>query len=110
MSAEIPEVVDRYFSLEAERDTEAIVELFADDGTVIDEGETRHGKAEIRDWRTGTASKFTYTIEILGTEEVAEDRYLVTGRLDGDFPGGTAVVRFDFTLANGLISRLQIAP
>jgi len=41
---------------------------------------------------------------------VAEDRYLVTGRLDGDFPGGTAVVRFDFTLANGLISRLQIAP
>jgi SnoaL-like domain len=102
--------VDRYFSLEAERDTEAIIGLFADGATVVDEGETRHGKAEIRDWRTGTASRFTYTIEILGTEVVAEDRYLVTGRLDGDFPGGTAVVRFDFTLANGLISRLQIAP
>ena len=46
----------------------------------------------------------------LGSEAVAQDRHLVTGRLDGDFPGGTAVLKFDFTLADGLISRLQIAP
>jgi hypothetical protein len=110
MSAEIPEVVDRYFLLDADRDTEAIIGLFTDDATVVDEGEIRHGKAEIRDWRTGTASRYTYTIEVLGSEAVAQDRHLVTGRLDGNFPGGTAVVRFDFTFADGLISRLQIAP
>ena len=110
MSAETPEVVDRYFSLEAERDTEAIVGLFTEDATVVDEGEARHGRAEIRDWRTGAASKYTYTIEVLGIEALAEDRYLVTGRLDGDFPGGTTVVKFDFTLVDRLISHLQIAP
>ena len=43
-------------------------------------------------------------------EALAEDRYRVTGRLDGDFPGGTVVLKFDFTLAGGLISHLQIAP
>ena len=110
MSQGVPEVVDRYFSLEAERDTDAIVALFTGDATLVDEGEARHGRAEIRDWRTGTASKYTYTTEVLGIEALAEDRYRVTGRLDGDFPGGTVVLKFDFTLAGGLISHLQIAP
>jgi len=31
MSPEVPEVVDRYFSLDAERDTDAIVALFTGD-------------------------------------------------------------------------------
>lgn len=33
-----------------------------------------------------------------------------TVRLDGNFPGGTALLRFDFLLADGLISGLTIAP
>jgi ketosteroid isomerase-like protein len=35
------------------RDIDSIVSLFADDATVIDEGEERHGTAEIRAWQTG---------------------------------------------------------
>ena len=39
-----------------------------------------------------------------------EDRYRAIGRLEGNFPGGTAQLHWDFTLAGDLIRRLEIAP
>ena len=110
MSTEVPDVVSRYFERDTERDIESIVGLFAEDATVIDEGEERHGTAEIRAWQTGAASKYTYTTEITDTEALGPDRYLVTGRLTGDFPGGTADLKWDFTIAGRHITRLIIAP
>ncbi|MDX6411086.1 MAG: hypothetical protein QOE91_602, partial [Gaiellaceae bacterium] len=68
MSTNLPDVVSRYFERDRERDIESIVALFAEDATVIDEGEERHGTAEIRAWQTGAASKYTYTTEITGTD------------------------------------------
>ena len=41
---------------------------------------------------------------------IGDNRFRVTGRLDGNFPGGTANLNFHFTLAGGLISYLKIAP
>ena len=104
------EVVRRYFALDAERDVEAIVALFDDDATVVDEGETRHGTTEIRAWQLGPASRYRYTTEILGTVALTPDRYVVTGRLTGNFPGGTAELKWDFTVAAGRICGLVIAP
>ena len=68
MSTNLPDVISRYFERDADRDIDSIVSLFADDATVIDEGEERHGTAEIRAWQTGAASEYTYTTEITGTE------------------------------------------
>jgi hypothetical protein len=34
----VPEIVGRYFELDAQRDVDLIVALFSDDATVIDEG------------------------------------------------------------------------
>jgi ketosteroid isomerase-like protein len=110
MSTNLPDVISRYFERDADRDIDSIVSLFADDATVIDEGEERHGTAEIRAWQTGAASKYTYTTEITGTEALGPDRYLVTGRLTGNFPGGTADLKWDFTIAGQHITRLTIAP
>jgi hypothetical protein len=104
------EVVRRYFALDADRDVDAIVALFDDDATVVDEGETRHGTTDIRAWQLGAASRYRYTTEILGTVTLAPDRYVVTGRLTGNFPGGTAELTWDFTVAAGRICRLVIAP
>ncbi len=105
MSTELPDVVSRYFERDGERDIESIVGLFAEDATVIDEGEERHGTAEIRAWQTGAASKYTYTTEITGAEALGPDRYLVTGRLTGNFPGGTADLKWDFSIAPAETSR-----
>jgi hypothetical protein len=110
MSTTLPGPVQRYFKLDAIRDIESIVALFANDATVIDEGETRQGAAAVRAWQTGPASKYTYTTEIISTETLTADHHLVRARLTGDFPGRTAELTFDFTLANQRITRLAIAP
>ena len=110
MSTELPDVVSHYFERDADRDIESIVGLFAENAIVIDEGEERHGTREIRAWQTGAASKYTYTTEITGSQALGADRYLVTGRLTGDFPGGTADLNWDFTVAEQHITRLAIAP
>jgi hypothetical protein len=110
MSTKVPDVVSRYFELDADRDIDSIVSLFADDATVIDEREEHHGTAEIRAWQTGAASKYTYTTEITSTEAVGPDHYRVNGRLTGNFHGGTADLNWDFTIAGQHITRLVIAP
>ena len=99
-----------HFERDTERDIDSIVNLFADDATIIDEGEERHGTAAIRAWQTGAASKYTYTTEITTSKALGPDRYLVTGRLTGNFPGGTADLNWDFTIAGQYITRLVIAP
>src|SRR6266481_3986433 len=109
-STNLPDMISRYFERDADRDIDSIVSFFAEDATVIDEGEERHGTAEIRAWQTGAASKYTYTTEILGTKALGPDRYVVTGRLTGNFPGGTADLNWDFTIAGQYITGLTIAP
>jgi hypothetical protein len=104
------DVIRRYFEHEADRDIDAIVDLFSDDATVVDEADTRHGTDEIRAWRTGTASKYTYTTEILAITDREPGRSVVDGRITGDFPGGVADLRWDFTVADDRIRRLVIAP
>jgi hypothetical protein len=103
-------VIRRYFVLDADREIDSIVALFSDDATVVDEGETRHGTTAIRAWQTGPASQYTYTTDVLGTEALTADRFVVTGRLTGNFPSGTADLKWDFTIADGLIKQLLIAP
>ena len=49
----MPETVNQYFALDARRDHDAILALFADDAVVIDEGETMTGRDAIRSWREG---------------------------------------------------------
>src|SRR6266478_1443923 len=106
----IPEtsVIARYFEADARRDIDAIVALFTNEAVVVDEGQTYHGTAEIRGWQEGAASKYQYTTEVSGTERIGEESYLVTGRLTGNFPGGTAELQWRFTVQNDLISRLEI--
>ena len=104
------DLIRRYFELDADRDIDAIVDLFSEDATVVDEGEMRHGTTEIRAWQVGPASKYTYTTEVLDTEALSADRHVVTGRLTGNFPGGTTDLKWDFTVTDGRISRLVIAP
>src|SRR3954453_5947424 len=83
---------------------DSLVDLFSADATVVDEGEARRGIAESRAWQIGPASKYTYTTQILDTVALEPDRYVVTGRLTGDFPSGSADLKWDFTVAGGRTS------
>jgi uncharacterized protein (TIGR02246 family) len=106
----VPAVVTRYFETDARRDTDAVVALFTDDAEVVDEGDTWRGTNGIRAWREGPASRYRYTTEVFDTDRTDADEYLVTGRIEGDFPGGSAGLRWRFTVTGDRISRLHIAP
>jgi ketosteroid isomerase-like protein len=110
MSSEAPGPVARYFEADAARDIEAILVLFTDDATVLDERQTWSGPDAIRAWQLGPASRYQYTTEVASIAGTGEDRYRATVRLEGNFPGGTAELNWDFTLAGERISRLEIAP
>ena len=102
--------VDRYFEADARRDIEAIVALFTDDAVVLDERRTWSGREAIRAWQHGPASRYRYTTHLAGIARTGAESYRATGHLEGNFPGGTAVLNWDFTLAGDRITRLEIAP
>ncbi|MET1071673.1 MAG: nuclear transport factor 2 family protein [Umezawaea sp.] len=103
-----PAVVTRYLEAADAGDGRAVAECFSADGTVVDEGVTYRGRAEIVGWREKTAGQWTYTSTVVGSEAVGDDRYRVTAHLEGDFPGGQVDLKFDFTVHDGLISALVI--
>ena len=45
-----------------------------------------------------------------GAERVDATHWVAVNRLEGDFPGGVAELRYRFTLADDLVTELVIAP
>ncbi|MDI5963818.1 nuclear transport factor 2 family protein [Streptomyces sp. SL13] len=103
-----PEVIDRYLKAAEARDTRACAECFTEDGTVLDEGRTYSGRAEIRGWRDHGIGPWTYTSTVTGTERISDGEYRLAVHVVGDFPGGEARLTFAFELAGGLIAALRI--
>src|SRR5258708_18005415 len=106
----LPAGVAAYLRAADARDTDPVVACFTDDAHVEDEGRTWRGRDEIRRWWEGPATKYRYTVKVRGGQRVANDGYVSRVRLTGNFPGRTADLRYRFTLRNGLISALTIAP
>jgi uncharacterized protein (TIGR02246 family) len=110
MSTAIPDVISRYFAAQSARDFDTLVTLFADDGVVVDEGQTRRGRNEIRAWRENVASVYEYTTDVVELTATGNGQYAARVRLEGNFPGGTVDLRYRFTIDDDTISRLEIAP
>lgn len=109
-TAQLPAIIDTYLTAHRSRDVEGALALFAADATVTDEGRTYRGRDEIRAWIADAATEYTYTVELTGTRRIDDDRWIATHHLEGDFPGGVIDLNFDFTLGDGRIQRLTIAP
>jgi len=104
----LPEPVAAYFA--ADRlDAEAVARCFINNAVVKDEGRTHNGIAEIKRWKSETAAKYTYTCEPIRLEQ-KNGTTVVTCRLEGNFPGGKADLRFFFRLERGRIANLEIIP
>ncbi len=56
------------------------------------------------------ASRYEYTVTRSALEATGAETYVVTCRLDGNFPGRTVERRFSFILSEDLIQHLEIAP
>ena len=107
---DVPAVIDRYLRAHDRRDTDAALSTFAANATVVDDGQRYAGHDRIRDWLSNASTAFTYTRTFTGANAVDADTWLVTNRLQGDFPGGVVDLGYRFRLAGGAIAELVIAP
>lgn len=102
------DVISRYFEAQSARDFDTLVDLFTDDGVVVDEGKMWRGKSGIREWRDKAASVYQYTTQVLQVHEDDEDEYTALVRLEGNFPGGIVELEYHFSLHGGQIRVLEI--
>jgi ketosteroid isomerase-like protein len=114
MTNPLPTIISRYFTAADNGDTDALVGCFTPDAIVSDESRSRHGHAEIRQWREEVATAYEYTLEVLGSEPAGDRGGLawhdVLTHLEGNFPGGTVDLRYRFGLLDGHIAELRIGP
>ena len=104
----LPEPVAAYFA--ADRlDGDAVARCFTGNAIVKDEGYTYDGLDAIKQWKTETSRKYTYTCEPIRMEQ-KDGTTIVTCHLEGNFPGGKADLRFSFRLERGKIATLEIIP
>ncbi len=108
MTIQLPEPIAAYFVAD-KHDGDAVARCFTGSAVVKDEGQTYSGLAAIKQWKTETAAKYTYTCEPLSTEQ-KDGTTIVTCHLEGNFPGGRADLRFFFRLERGKIANLEIIP
>jgi ketosteroid isomerase-like protein len=106
----LPEVITRYLKAHRAHDAGTAITAFTGEATVIDDGNTYEGTAAIEGWLGRSATEFTYTIHLTNAQQTDATHYIVTHHLEGNFPGGTIDLRYQFTLRDDLIERLAIEP
>jgi hypothetical protein len=110
----LPKVISDYLAASDRRDVDAIVKCFNDDATVLDEDTHRTGRAEIRRWREDVDTAFEYTSTVTGWAALGDadglQRYDVTLRLQGNFPGGEVDLVNSFAVRDDYIVDLRIVP
>ena len=109
MTLELPNPIAAYFAADQAGDPQAVSRCFAADAIVRDEGAAHVGRDAIRDWKARASARFSYRVTPLAMGRDA-GRIVVSGQVEGDFPGSPVVLRYGFDLADGEIARLDITP
>jgi ketosteroid isomerase-like protein len=107
MSPDLPAPVRRYFEAEQSNDTSRMANFFAADAVVIDEKKTHSGLEAIQAWKEEAKATTSYQVTPLRAQPEG-DRLVVTGNVEGDFPGSPVELRYFFTLTGDRISALEI--
>lgn len=106
MSINLPRAIDAYFAADS-GDSEAVARCFTEHAVVKDEGHTYNGVAAIKQWKTDSSKKYTYTSAPFASEE-KDGKTIVTSRLTGNFPGSPVDLRYFFGLEGNKIASLEI--
>lgn len=108
--AELPPAVRDYLTAHEAHDVEGALRAFAPSAVVVDDGTTYRGTAEVRQFLARAGTAYRYTTRLVGVQRVDDARWVVTCRLEGDFPGGVVDLRYRFVLSEALVAELVIAP
>ena len=107
MKTKLPEPLESYFEAVNREDVEAMLVPFAANAVVRDEGKTRSGVLELREWIEEVTGKYhpRFEVEDIVTEAEAT---VVIGLVSGTFPGSPVRLRYTFRLSARKITHLEI--
>lgn len=107
MSLELPSPIAAYVAANARLDAAGMLQPFAAEAVVRDNGAILRGHAEIRSLleEAVVAAKAIFTPDTVRHED---GQVVVEGPAHGDFPGSPLRFTYRFTLANGAIKTLEI--
>lgn len=103
----LPTPIAIYIDAENRGDAEALIQCFAEDAVVRDEGRMIEGLGAIKQWKDETRKKYQHTIEPLAFAQ-KDGKTIVTNRLTGNFPGSPIELEFVFTLNGNKIASMEI--
>ncbi|RAN31512.1 hypothetical protein HY3_06865 [Hyphomonas pacifica] len=109
MPLNLPTAIECYFEIDKTDDLERFSECFAPKAEVIDEERIHTGIAAIQNWAREAKAATNYHVTPLSAD-VGEIEAIVTGQVEGNFPGSPVTLRYFFTLEAGLIIALEIKP
>ena len=104
----LPEPITAYFAADL-TDAHAVARCFTPDGCVLDEGKAHVGRAAIEAWKAAASTRYRYTTTPRRLEQHG-GVYVVTSHVSGEFPDSPVDLRYTFTLKQGRIAMLEIAP
>lgn len=107
MAIALPTEIARYFASDRSRDAAGVSSCFTADTIVRDEGQAYTGRDAIRKWAAGSFAKYDCTVVPFAIVH-EDDRAVVTSHVVGNFPGSPVDLRYQFTLADGAVVRLEI--
>jgi hypothetical protein len=108
MSINLSKPIAAFFAAD-KGDGEAVGRCFTENAVVKDEGHDHSGIAAIKQWKTDSSKKYTYTCEPFKSEQQA-GKTVITARLVGNFPGSPVNLRYFFSLDGDKIAALEIIP
>ena len=104
----LPEVVADYLRAHVVQDFATAMTYLPEDVTVIDNGEVLEGREETFKVFDKSANDYEVQTTLLSTSRPADDVWEVDTHLSGNFPGGEVDLRMLFTVAAGVIRKLEI--
>ncbi|MGY1915176.1 nuclear transport factor 2 family protein [Blastococcus sp. SYSU DS0973] len=107
---QLPATIRGYLTAHEARDTDSALRAFMPTAVVVDEGITYRGTEGIGGFLTRAGAGFTYTTTLVAAERTDDAHWVAVVRLEGDFPGGVADLRYRFEMDGDLIAHLVIAP
>jgi len=108
LKTKLPEPLASYFEAVNREDVESMLVPFAANAVVKDEGKTRSGVAELREWIEEVTGKYHPRFEVEDVVTEGAEAAIVIGLVSGAFPGSPVRLRYTFRLSGRKITHLEI--
>lgn len=106
MDTKLPQSIKTYFRAANAHDSTSLVDCFAEEAVVHDEGHIYRGLAAIREWNEATSKKYALTLEVTSVAE-ENRKFIVTIKASGNFDRSPLPLDFHFTIENQKITALH---